>query len=90
MELEFFVRPGTDLEWLDRWRDERMRWWTRVLGVRESKIRARPLEKDELSHYAAGGYEVEYEFPLGWGELEGIADRTDYDLKRHAEFRART
>jgi glycyl-tRNA synthetase len=63
-----------------------MRWWTKVLGVREKNIRARPLEQDELAHYAAGAYEVEYLFPWGWGELEGIADRTDFDLKRHSEY----
>jgi glycyl-tRNA synthetase len=86
MEMEFFCKPGTDIEWLEHWRDQRMRWWTQVLGVRESKIRARALEKDELAHYAAGAFEVEYEFPWGWGELEGIADRTDYDLTRHTQF----
>ncbi|HEV3231404.1 MAG TPA: glycine--tRNA ligase [Candidatus Dormibacteraeota bacterium] len=86
MEMEFFCEPGTDIEWLEHWRDERMRWWTKVLGVREKNIRARPLEQDELAHYAAGAYEVEYLFPWGWGELEGIADRTDFDLKRHSEY----
>jgi glycyl-tRNA synthetase len=86
LELEFFVKPGTDLDWLETWREARMRWWTEVLGVRAGKIRARLLDDDELSHYSARGYEVEYGFPWGWGELEGIQDRTDYDLKRHAEY----
>ncbi|MFY9613902.1 MAG: glycine--tRNA ligase [Candidatus Dormiibacterota bacterium] len=86
MELEFFVKPGTDLDWLETWQQARMTWWTEVLGVRSSKIRARLLDDEELSHYSARGYEVEYEFPWGWGELEGIQDRTDYDLKRHSEY----
>jgi glycyl-tRNA synthetase len=86
LELEFFVKPGTDLDWLEQWRQARMSWWTDVLGVRPGKIRARLLDDEELSHYSARGYEVEYEFPWGWGELEGIQDRTDYDLKRHSEF----
>ncbi|MDP9326193.1 MAG: glycine--tRNA ligase [Candidatus Dormibacteraeota bacterium] len=86
MELEFFVKPGTDLDWLEQWKAARMAWWTEVLGVRTNKIRARLLDDDELSHYSARGYEVEYEFPWGWGELEGIQDRTDYDLRRHSEF----
>ena len=89
MELEFFVKPGTDIEWLDTWRDARMEWWTKVLGVREGKIHARLLDAGELSHYSAKGYEVEYDFPWGWGELEGIQDRTDYDLSRHAEYSGR-
>jgi glycyl-tRNA synthetase len=89
MELEFFVKPGSDSEWLEYWRDQRMHWWTEVLGVSQNKIRARELEKEELSHYAAGAFEVEYLFPWGWGELEGIADRTDYDLSRHAEYSGR-
>jgi glycyl-tRNA synthetase len=86
MELEFFVKPGTDLDWLEQWKEARMKWWREVLGVRPDKIRARLLDDDELSHYSARGYEVEYDFPWGWGELEGIQDRTDYDLKRHSEF----
>ncbi|HEV3232947.1 MAG TPA: glycine--tRNA ligase [Candidatus Dormibacteraeota bacterium] len=86
MELEFFVKPGTDLDWLETWQQARMTWWTEVLGVRSNKIRARLLDDEELSHYSARGYEVEYEFPWGWGELEGIQDRTDYDLKRHSEY----
>jgi glycyl-tRNA synthetase len=86
LELEFFVRPGTDLESLEQWKEARMTWWTKVLGVRPDKIRARLLDDKELSHYSARGYEVEYDFPWGWGELEGIQDRTDYDLRRHSEF----
>ncbi|MHB8509414.1 MAG: glycine--tRNA ligase [Candidatus Dormibacteria bacterium] len=86
MEMEFFCRPGTDLEWLEHWREQRMHWWTEILGVRPGRLRARPLETSELAHYAAGAFEVEYRFPWGWGELEGIADRTDYDLTRHSEF----
>lgn len=86
LELEYFVKPGSDLDWLERWREARMTWWTEVLGIRPDRIRARELDHDELAHYSAKGYEVEYDFPWGWGELEGIQDRTDYDLRRHAEY----
>ena len=85
MEMEFFVKPGTDDEWLDYWTKERMRWYTE-LGIEESKLRLRQHDPDELSHYAKNTYDVEYEFPgMGWSELEGIANRTDFDLKAHAQ-----
>ena len=85
MEVEFFVKPGTDDEWLDYWTKERMRWYT-DLGIEESKLRLRQHEADELSHYAKNTYDVEYDFPgMGWSELEGIANRTDFDLKAHAQ-----
>jgi glycyl-tRNA synthetase len=85
MEMEFFVAPGTDDEWLDYWTKERMRWYT-DLGIEESKLRLRQHDPDELSHYAKNTYDVEYEFPgMGWSELEGIANRTDYDLKAHSK-----
>jgi glycyl-tRNA synthetase len=84
MEMEFFVKPGTDEQWHDYWVKERMRWYA-DLGIREENLRLREHEADELSHYAKRTFDVEYDFPgMGWSELEGIANRTDYDLKAHA------
>ena len=85
MEVEFFVRPGTDLAWLDRWVWERFQWYV-DLGIRAENLRLRRHGPDELAHYAKDCYDIEYRFPWGWAELEGIADRTDFDLKQHAEF----
>ena len=86
MEMEFFCKPGTDEEWHDYWIKERMAWYTRY-GVREENLRLREHEKDELSHYSKRTVDIEYAFPFtDWGELEGIANRTDFDLKRHSEF----
>jgi glycyl-tRNA synthetase len=85
MEMEFFVKPGTDDEWHDYWLKERMRWYT-DLGMSEVNLRLREHESDELSHYAKRTYDIEYNFPnMGWSELEGIANRTDFDLKAHSE-----
>ncbi|HEY7927211.1 MAG TPA: glycine--tRNA ligase [Candidatus Dormibacteraeota bacterium] len=84
MEMEFFCKPGTDLEWHAYWCTERMRWWVHNCGVRRSRLRLRVHEQDELSHYSSATSDVEYLFPWGWGELEGIADRTDYDLRNHS------
>jgi glycyl-tRNA synthetase len=84
MEMEFFVKPGTDDEWHDYWLKERMNWFL-DLGLREENLRLREHEADELSHYAKKTYDIEYNFPqMGWSELEGIANRTDFDLKAHA------
>ena len=83
MELEFFVRPGTDDEWYAHWQEERLRWWTDILGTRRENLRLRPHEQSELSHYSKQTSDIEYNFPFGWKELEGIADRTDFDLKAH-------
>jgi glycyl-tRNA synthetase len=85
MEIEFFVPPDEAPEWHRRWMEERMRWYT-DLGIRSSHLQLREHGPDELSHYSAATSDVEYLFPMGWSELEGIANRTDYDLKRHAEF----
>ena len=85
MEVEFFVRPETDLEWLDRWVNDRFEWYVN-LGIRRENLRLRQHGADELAHYAKDCYDIEYRFPWGWAELEGIADRTDFDLKQHAEF----
>ncbi|MDO4799704.1 MAG: glycine--tRNA ligase [Bacillota bacterium] len=82
MELEFFCEPGTDLEWFSYWRSYCMNW-LKDLGIPEAKLRFRDHEKEELSHYSNATTDIEFEFPFGWGELWGIADRTDYDLKAH-------
>ncbi len=82
MEMEFFVKPGTDEQWFDYWRDERMAWYFRQ-GVKKENLRFRHYPKDELAHYAKACSDIEYNYPFGWGELEGIANRTDFDLKQH-------
>jgi glycyl-tRNA synthetase len=84
MEMEYFVEPGSDDEWFEYWVNERLRWYV-DLGVREEKLRLRPHDPDELAHYAKAASDVEYEFPFGWSEVEGIANRTDFDLRRHQE-----
>jgi glycyl-tRNA synthetase len=83
MELEFFVRPETDDEWFDYWRKERMRWWIEDIGISTDNIRLRDHEPSELSHYSKQTSDFEYNYPFGWKELEGVADRTDFDLKAH-------
>ncbi|MCL4393886.1 MAG: glycine--tRNA ligase [Chloroflexi bacterium] len=85
MEIEYFVKPGTEDEWHVKWRDIRMEWWTHSLGIRSENIRVRALPKEDLAHYSKGTFEIEYNFPMGWSEVEGIASRTDFDLKRHGE-----
>ena len=85
MELEFFVEPGTDEEWFQYWVDRRLQWFL-DLGVSREKLRLRPHEADELAHYAKAAVDVEYEFPFGWSELEGIANRQDFDLRQHQQF----
>lgn len=84
MELEFFCKPGTDLEWFDYWKNF-CNEWLKGLGIKEENLKMRDHAKEELSHYALATTDIEYLFPFGWGELWGIADRTDFDLKAHAE-----
>ncbi len=84
MEMEFFCRPEEADEWFQYWLDHRMNWYT-DLGITRDNLRLREHDDDELSHYSAGTADVEYMFPWGWDELEGIANRTDYDLRQHAE-----
>jgi glycyl-tRNA synthetase len=84
MEMEFFVKPGTDEEWFERWIEERMRW-VLDLGLTKERLRLRLHDPDELAHYARSATDIEYEFPFGWSELEGIHNRTDFDLKQHQE-----
>ena len=84
MELEFFCKPDTDLEWFAYWKEQCIRW-LKKLGMREDMLRARDHEKEELSFYSKATTDLEFRFPFGWGELWGIADRTNYDLSRHQE-----
>jgi glycyl-tRNA synthetase len=84
MEMEFFCKPGTDEEWFEYWKAQRMQWFL-DLGISKEKLRFRAHERDELAHYAKAATDIEYEYPFGWGEVEGIANRTDFDLRRHAE-----
>ena len=88
MELEYFVPPAEEMKWLDYWKDERLRWHV-SLGIRPEKLRLRPHGKKELAHYASGAFDVEYEFPFGWSELEGIAARGNYDLSAHQQASGR-
>jgi glycyl-tRNA synthetase len=81
-EIEFFVRPGEQGEWMDFWKKERFDWYLRY-GINPDKLRLRQHEPEELAHYADQAFDIEYDYPFGWQELEGIASRTDYDLKKH-------
>jgi glycyl-tRNA synthetase len=86
MEMEFFVEPGTDEEWHEYWIEERWNWYLN-LGLREENLRRYEHPKEKLSHYSKRTVDIEYDYAsIGWSELEGIANRTDYDLKQHAEF----
>ena len=84
MELEFFCKPGTDLEWQEYWKNFCKNWLLN-LGMKAENIRLRDHSPEELSHYSNGTTDIEFAFPFGWGELWGIADRTNYDLKQHME-----
>ena len=84
-EMQFFVKPGDDDEWFVRWMDVRMQWH-KDLGIREEKLRFHKHVPDELAHYAKDAHDIEYEFPFGWKEFEGIHNRTDFDLARHQEY----
>ena len=92
MEIEYFVNPNDTVDarpadeyWHDRWIEERFNWYIQY-GIRRENLRIREHEKDELAHYAKRCVDIEYKFPMGWSELEGIANRTDFDLKQHAKF----
>jgi len=84
MEMEFFCEPGTQGEWMNYWKDKRLNWYKQFANEPDH-FRLRQHEEDELAHYADNCYDIEYHFPWGWDELEGVASRTDYDLKKHAE-----
>ncbi|MDZ4746262.1 MAG: glycine--tRNA ligase [bacterium] len=83
MEMQFFVKPGAEVEWFEYWRLQRWEWF-KSIGIKEDHLRRKPHEK--LAHYAAAAEDIEYLFPFGWGEVEGIHSRTDFDLKQHQEF----
>ena len=84
MEMEYFVRPGTDEEWFKYWVEERFKWYL-SLGIKKQNLRLRLHGKEELAHYAKDCHDVEYLFPMGWSELEGIANRGDFDLRQHSQ-----
>ncbi len=88
MEMQFFVRPGTDMEWFEYWKQNRIDYY-RSLGIRSEKLRFHQHGEGELAHYAAAAFDIQYEFPFGWKELEGIHNRTNFDLSRHQEYSGR-
>jgi glycyl-tRNA synthetase len=83
MEMQFFIKPGSETEWFEYWREQRWQWFL-SLGMKSDSLRRKPHEK--LAHYAAAAEDIEYLFPFGWGEIEGIHSRTDFDLGKHQEF----
>ena len=85
MEMQFFVEPGSAGKWMDYWREQRWQFHHR-LGIRPERIRWHEHGPDELAHYAESAFDIEYRFPFGWSELEGVHNRTDFDLKRHTEY----
>jgi len=85
MEIEFFVKPETDKEWFDYWIEERLNWYVK-LGIKRENLRLRQHTKEELAHYARECYDIDYLFPMDWAELEGVANRGDFDLVQHATF----
>jgi glycyl-tRNA synthetase len=89
MEMEFFVPPDAAGEWFEYWTAARREWYL-ALGIRPDHLRLRPHEDDELSHYSSQTSDIEYLFPIGWSELEGIANRGDFDLRQHSEFSGET
>jgi glycyl-tRNA synthetase len=85
MEMQFFVKPGDDEEWFDYWQNERLKWH-HALGISEDRLRFAPHGPDELAHYAKQAVDIQYEFPFGWQEYEGIHNRTDFDLSAHQQY----
>ncbi len=85
MEMQFFVRPGTDMEWFEKWKATRIEWHL-ANGIRKQKLRFHEHGPGELAHYARAAFDIEYEFPFGWQELEGIHNRGDFDLGRHQQY----
>ncbi len=85
MEMQFFVEPGTDEEWFEYWKARRMEWVV-SLGIRPERLRYHAHAPEELAHYAKAAFDIEYQFPFGWQEFEGIHNRTDFDLRRHEEY----
>ncbi|MDD5289358.1 MAG: glycine--tRNA ligase, partial [Dehalococcoidales bacterium] len=89
MEIEYFVKPGTDEQWFNFWLEERFNWYVKY-GIKKEHLALEEHEKDKLAHYAKRVCDITYLFPMGWGELEGVANRTDFDLKQHSEFSGKT
>ncbi len=89
MEMQFFVKPSADKEWYDYWKAERLAWYKK-LGMNTEKLRYHDHPKDKLAHYAKEATDIEYQFPFGWGEIEGIHNRTDFDLGRHEQYSSKT
>lgn len=89
MEIEYFVKPGTDEQWFDYWVNERLNYYV-GLGIKRENLRLRQHDKEELAHYAKGCFDVDYNFPIGWSEIEGIANRGDFDLTQHSRFSGKT
>ncbi|MCF7954046.1 MAG: glycine--tRNA ligase [Spirochaetales bacterium] len=85
MEMQYFVKPGEDEEWFSYWKESRISYYDK-LGIRKDRLRFHPHGEDELAHYAKQAFDIEYNFPMGWQELEGIHSRTDFDLGRHQEY----
>jgi glycyl-tRNA synthetase len=85
MEMQFFVKPGEDEKWFEYWKNSRIEYYEK-LGIRKDKLRFHRHGSDELAHYAKDAFDIEFYFPMGWQELEGIHSRTDFDLGRHQEF----
>jgi glycyl-tRNA synthetase len=85
MEMQYFVKPGSDMEWFEKWKAERIQWHL-DLGIRKEKLRFHEHAGTELAHYARAAFDIQYEFPFGWQELEGIHNRTDFDLGRHQQY----
>lgn len=85
MEMQYFIHPSEDEKWFEYWKQTRMKWYNR-LGLKKEKLRFNEHGPDELAHYAKCAFDVQYEFPFGWQEIEGIHNRTDFDLGRHAEY----
>ena len=101
MEMEFFVKPGTEDEWHDYWKETRLNWWKQTFQIRDEHIRVKVIRREATTiigpdpddvkeekppHYSKGNYDLEYRFPMGWSEIEGIASRTDYDLSSHMKL----
>lgn len=85
MEMQYFVPPQEDEKWLEYWREQRIKWYA-SMGIKEENLRFHQHIPEELPHYAKKAYDIQYNFPFGWKELEGVHDRTDYDLSRHSKY----
>jgi glycyl-tRNA synthetase len=85
MEMQYFVKPGSDDDWFEYWKEERLKWYKR-LGIRKENLHFHQHSEKELAHYAKAAFDIEFKFPFGWSEIEGIHNRTDFDLGRHQDY----